>query len=175
MLNGATTPAGNGTAPVGEINVLADILAACVNSNGAVAGPASATNCYTLFTNAPDGATLPSDTATAAINIAHHPAANVAALFSLVTPVAPYLPVLATAPNDYTIAIRYTGAGLATSTAEIDQTVFAVNNIAVDSAGNIWKPNCAANTMTQLSPSAPRSLASAASRAAASITPSTLP
>ncbi len=43
----ATTAAGNGTVPQTEINTLANILAACVNSTGP-----SSTQCTTLFSNA---------------------------------------------------------------------------------------------------------------------------
>src|ERR1039458_7169186 len=74
----ATTPAGNGTVPQSEINTLANILAACVNSTG----PSFAA-CSTLFSNAESAGssgTAPTDTATAAINIAHNPGANIAAL-----------------------------------------------------------------------------------------------
>ena len=47
-----TTPAGNGTVPQTTINTLANILAACVNSNGASTGPTNPTACYTLFNDA---------------------------------------------------------------------------------------------------------------------------
>jgi hypothetical protein len=77
-----TTPEMNGTVPQGKIYLLADILATCVNSNGAVTGPTSPSACYTLLSTATSDGTSagiqPTDTATAAINIAHHPAANVA-------------------------------------------------------------------------------------------------
>jgi hypothetical protein len=74
--------AGTGTVPQLEINTLANILASCVNSTGTVSGPTNPTACYTLFTNALSGGASglqPTDTATAAINIAHYPGINVAA------------------------------------------------------------------------------------------------
>jgi hypothetical protein len=74
----ATTLAGNGTVPQSEIDTLANILSACINSSG----PGS-TQCTTLLGNAKNGSTTPMDTATAAINIAHNPGANVSALFGL--------------------------------------------------------------------------------------------
>ena len=76
----ATTPTvngGNGTVPQAEINTLANILAACTSTDGTVTGPTNPTTCYTLLTNAKNSSgTMPSDTATAAINIAHNPGAN---------------------------------------------------------------------------------------------------
>jgi len=123
----ATTPAGNGTVPQSEINTLANILAACISTNGAVTGPSSPTPCYTLFSNAMSGGKMPSDTATAAINIAHNPGANIASLFALPTGTPPFQPSLTSAPNDFTISITYTGGGMENPGAP-----------AVDSSGNIW-------------------------------------
>ena len=126
----ATTPAGNGTVPQSEINTLANILAACINSNGAVTGGASPTPCYTLFTNALSGGTTgtqPTDTATAAINIAHNPGANVANLYGLQTGTSPFQPMLSAAPNDFTLAIVYTGGGL-----------YSPEGVAIDASGNVW-------------------------------------
>jgi hypothetical protein len=124
----ATTPAGNGTVPQAEINTLANILAACVNSTG----PAS-TQCSTLFANTESGGssgTAPTDTATAAINMAHNPAANVSTLYVLGVPTPPFAPALSASPYDFTIALSISGGG--------------INNpfsIAVDGGGNIWTAN----------------------------------
>ncbi|MEI9968341.1 MAG: hypothetical protein WDM87_06840 [Terracidiphilus sp.] len=103
----ATTPNGNGVVPQAEIDILADILAACVNS----AGPSS-TPCSTLFSNAKNGNSQPSETATAAINIAHNPGANVATIFGLLPSDRPFQPSGGSRTNDFTIAITYTGGGL---------------------------------------------------------------
>jgi streptogramin lyase len=116
----ATTPAGNGTVPQTEINTLANILAACVNSTG----PGSST-CDTLFSNAMNGSTAPSDTATAAINIAHNPGANISALYGLQTASTEFQPALSAAPNDFTIVLSYTGGGGGTA-------------VLVDQSGDIW-------------------------------------
>lgn len=88
----------SGKASQARIHTLANILSACVNSSG----PASA-GCAALFSNArSQGGALPEDTATAAINIARHPHANIAALFAL-QPKAngPFTPALHTAPADF--------------------------------------------------------------------------
>ena len=129
----ATTPAGNGTVPQKEINTLANILASCVNSNGAVTGPTNATPCYTLFTNALSGGstgTQPMETATAAINIAHNPGANIASLYGLSVGTPPFEPELTAQPMDFTIGLIYTG----TSLNEITAFDF-------DGSGNMWVEN----------------------------------
>jgi hypothetical protein len=136
----ATTPIGNGTVPQGEINALANILAACVNSNGAVTGPTNATPCYTLFTNALSGGTTgtqPTDIATAAINIAHNTAIAVENLDGLQTADAPFQP--AQICNDFTIAIRYSGEGLCWPA-----------TLAIDGSGNIWVANMSCNSISEL-------------------------
>jgi len=135
----ATTPAGNGIVPQAEINTLANILASCINS----AEPGSAA-CTTLFSNARNGNTAPSDTATAAINIAHHPSANIASLYSLQQGTgAPFLPNLGAAPNDFTIAIGYTVAGLVSPGA---------GGLAIDASGNVWIAGQTNSTLLELSP-----------------------
>src|SRR5208337_3882533 len=101
----ATTPAGNGTVPQAEIDTLANILAACVNSTGP-----SSTPCTTLFDNAATtgfSPVIPTDTATAAVNIAHNPGANIANLIALQGSSPPFVPFLSATPtpNDFTIAI----------------------------------------------------------------------
>ncbi|HXE07455.1 MAG TPA: hypothetical protein VN612_06145 [Acidobacteriaceae bacterium] len=134
-----STAGGNGTPPTSEINTLADALAACVNSDGTVTGPSSPTACYTLYTSALSGGTTgtqPTDTATAAINIAHNPGANVAAIYGLPTAQAPFAPVLASVPNDWTVGIQFVEGGDPTGTGTNDP--FA---IAVDAQGNVWAAN----------------------------------
>jgi hypothetical protein len=121
----ATTPAGNGRVPQAEIDTLANILAACVNSTGS-----GSTQCATLFANAKNGNTAPSDTATAAVNIAHNPGANVANLFGLQTAQSPFQPVLSAAPSDFTLALTYTNANM-----DLPQEA------AIDSSGNVWVSN----------------------------------
>jgi streptogramin lyase len=135
----ATTPAGNGTVPQTEINTLADILAACINT----AAPSSG-GCTTLFNNAKSGGstgTAATDTATAAINIAHNPGANVANLFALATPTSPFQPTLTPAPADWTLAVNYTDASLN-----------GVTFIAIDATGNVWVTNNDGNSITEFSP-----------------------
>jgi streptogramin lyase len=115
---------GGGSVPQTTVNTLGNILAACVNSTG----PASA-SCTTLFSNAESGGTTgtaPTETATAAINIAHNPVATVSALFALSSAYAQFAPTLTAQPNDFTLAI-YFNAGTQGS-----------GPMVADGSGNIW-------------------------------------
>jgi len=137
-----TSNAGLGFVPQLTLDTLADILAACVDSSNTASPPAGGSNCASLFAIATaDGTTtgtLPTDTATAAINIARHPAGvgysagatYASALFALFTPTgAPFTP-LSVAPPDFTVAIQYPSASSA---------VFALPmGIATDASGNFW-------------------------------------
>lgn len=133
----ATTPGGNGTVPQAEINSLANTLSACVD----LSNPAG--SCSTLFSNSfSQGMTgiAPSDTATAAIYIAHNPSPNASSIFQVTANTPPYTPALGTAPSDFTIAIAYTGGGLS-----------APNGLAIDAAGNAWVANSTGNSVTKFS------------------------
>jgi hypothetical protein len=132
----ATTPAGNGAVPQGRLNTLANTLSTCVNSSAA-----NSVACTTLFSNAMNGTFTPTDTATAAINIAHNPGANVANLFSLSTASPPFAPTLSTAPNDFTIAISFTGGGLS-----------GPDDIAIDGSSNVWVSNGSAPSISEFAP-----------------------
>ena len=119
------------TVPQARINTLADILSSCIDAS-------SAANCPSLFTDStPTGGTAPTDTLQAVLNVAQNPGQNVSKLFGLVGSKPIYTPALSAAPNDFALAITYTGAGLGIaaggSTSQISDT-----GIAVDTAGNIW-------------------------------------
>lgn len=136
---GPTLPAG-ATLPVAEINTLGQILLQCVNSGGGTAGDGSA--CGQLFYYAPNAdATYPTDTITAAMNIAHSPGRNVAQIAALRTAIPQFTPVLNTnsPPNDWTIAITYTGGGLN-----------APSSIAADASGAVWVTNGGGGSVTKL-------------------------
>jgi hypothetical protein len=144
----ATTPSGNGLVPQTEIDMLANILASCVNTGS---------SCSTLMATATaDGTatgTKPTDTATVAINIAHHPGANYSTLssLSLLAPIfSPPSGVLAEGGyNNFSIILVYTGGGM------------TGGGIAIDGSGNVWIPNAsstlvpgeAGTTVTELSSS----------------------
>jgi hypothetical protein len=134
VINTTSLPAG-ATLPTAELNTLADILAACVNTPGGGVANDGTTACGTLFGNAtPPGGTAPADTTTAAMNIAHYPGQNVSSLAELATKTAPFQNIETAIPTDWTISIRYTGNGNLSAA-----TVPA--GIAADQSGNIWITN----------------------------------
>jgi hypothetical protein len=102
----ATTPGGNGAAPQTIVNTLASILNACLTPQS------GGGDCTSLFTNAESGGsagTPPTETATAAINIAHNQGANVSALYALLPSSPAFTPVLPAAPHDWTMGVSYNG------------------------------------------------------------------
>jgi hypothetical protein len=140
----STTVNGNGAVPQQLINSLANSLAACVNSTGPASSQCTQLFRYTSSSGASGAA--PTDTATAAINLAHNPwptAAGVTAIFDLpnnqLYPFTPYLPANK-APVDFTIGITYT-AGFTGS-----------YSVAIDSTGNAWVVNDDSNSVVKLSP-----------------------
>ena len=133
---GPSLPSG-ATSPTAKINTLGDILAACINSTGGVHGDGSP--CGTLFANTAVNGVFPTDTITAALNIAQHPNQNVAALNALAVAASPFQPTLGSAPNDFALVVTHTGGGLSSP-----------SGIAVDGSGNVWAANTANNSATKL-------------------------
>jgi DNA-binding beta-propeller fold protein YncE len=114
--------------PKASLTTIADILAACVN------GTTANTQCGTLFQyTASSGTTgtAPTDTATAAINLAHNPwptDAGMTALFGLVPGTgAPFTGGLTAQPTDFTLGLKIT-----------DGVLDGPRGIAIDASGNIW-------------------------------------
>jgi streptogramin lyase len=160
----AATVAGNGVVPQATIDTLGNILAACVdsaqtvNNNGTITPSAQ---CSVLFTNATDNGlttgTPPIDTATAAINIARYPAGNHASatgvnanfvtnIFAIPTGDVPYAPNLATAPNDFTLSISYSGGGIGVTGGQSPHAV------SIDASGNIYTLNYTGSNLSIFSP-----------------------
>jgi NHL repeat len=135
-VSGPLLPAG-ATLPVAKINTLADILASCVNSAGGTAGDSS--SCGNLFSATTVNNVAPTNTVSAALNMAQNPAANVAALYALGTANPPFVPGLSSEPTDFTIAINYTGGGLN-----------APKAIATDQSDNVWVANLAGGSVSWL-------------------------
>jgi streptogramin lyase len=125
---------GNGTAPTAELFTLADILASCVNSTGLA--------CTSLFNAAtPSGGSAPTDTIGAALNIAIHPANNSATLYSLAAANPPFQPILSSAPNDWTLALKFA-----------DPSLKSPYGLAIDASGDVWVTNESGASVTELSP-----------------------
>jgi hypothetical protein len=138
---GPTLPSG-ASIPTTQINTLADILAACINSVDQSTSTPSA-NCGSLFSAAmPTGGTAPKNTIQVALNMATNPTLNLSALTNLVAATGtPYQPSMGSnVPNSWMIAINYAQAAVVTPRA-----------IAADSSGNLWIPNSGNNTVTELS------------------------
>ncbi len=136
--------------PTSEINTLANILASCVNSNGAltVGLTTAPSSCGTLLTNITVASVAPINTFQAALNIALHPAANVTALYNLQTPAQVFAPTLASAPADFTLAIGYNGGALASGS--------GAAGVAIDATGNAWVAtgglSTSVHSLTEISP-----------------------
>jgi trimeric autotransporter adhesin len=100
---GTGIPAGS-TDPVAELNTLADIVSACINSTGGTAGDGSLCGqFFSLTTVSPNAA--PTDTITALINLANDPTQNTSALFALTPPTPPFQPTLTSAPSSFLIQL----------------------------------------------------------------------
>lgn len=124
--------------PVAKINTLADILAACINSAGGVAGDGSL--CGKLFDYTTVNGIASTDTITAALNIAQHPNMQTANLTYLVSASSPFQPTLIAAPSDFSLVVTYNGGGLSQPKA-----------VALDSSGSVWLPNAGNSSVTKLS------------------------
>jgi hypothetical protein len=124
------------------LNTIADILVSCVNSLSPF------TTCSNLFAavQPPAGVAAPVNTWEAAIDIARNPGANVASIYEFVNQLpsgvsAPFVPFLAAAPNDLTLALSYP---IARSR--------SLNGLSFDSADNAWVSDDTANTIFEMSP-----------------------
>ena len=130
-----------------HLNTLANIIASCINTNGASTGPTNATTCYTLFNNATSNGTgtgtIPADTFQAALYMAKNPTANVSALAALSSSSAPFQPTDATSVNDFTVGVSYSTSGHDSRWIAIDQygnawiTTSGASIVELDPTGNV--------------------------------------
>ncbi|SNT20820.1 hypothetical protein SAMN05421770_105162 [Granulicella rosea] len=130
-----------------KLYTIANIIAACVNSDGTASSP-----CPTLFADVvPTGKTAPTDTLQAAVYMSLNPtstnangsANNLAALFNLTSSTPPF--VGGTQPSDWTLGILYTGS---------TSTILAQPlGLAIDAGGNVWVASGTTTSMlSELSP-----------------------
>jgi hypothetical protein len=120
----------NAVFPTAEVNTLADILAACVNTVD-TAGPTQSSTCQSIFSAAAVGGVAPTNTIQLALNLAKNPTLGLS-LFSQGTAGAPFQPTLGTtsAPTSWTIAISHNFAAL-------DPTPNVPKGIAIDPTGYV--------------------------------------
>ncbi len=119
----ATLPSNLTTEP-GKIYALADAVASCINSDGT-------SGCSPLFTAAtPSGASAPTNTWAALMNIVKNPGNNVSGVFSAIGSTPPFPTTLTQAPNDWTLSLTVTGGAINTP-----------EGLGVDSQGNVWISN----------------------------------
>jgi hypothetical protein len=141
----------NAVFPTNEVNTLADILAACVNTVD-TAGPTQSSTCQMLFAAAAVGGVAPTNTIQLALNLAKNPTLGLS-LFTQGTPSAPFQPTLGTttAPTSWTIAISYTFTSL-------DPTPNTPKGIAIDPGGYVYSVGAGNsngtnyNTLQEVSP-----------------------
>ena len=108
------------TVSTGKLNTLANALASCTHSSGG-------SSCSGLFTAAAFGSTVPGNTLDAALNIAHFPGNNVAAIYALASGSAVFSPALSAAPPDWMLHNTITGGGMASPA-----------SVSVAASGNVW-------------------------------------
>jgi len=100
---GATLPA-TFSASSTAIQTLGDIIAACVNTTGGVAGDSSV--CGQLFALATvPASSVPTDTVGTILNILKQPTVNAPQLYALVPSTPPFLPTLSSAPANWALPI----------------------------------------------------------------------
>jgi hypothetical protein len=128
-----TPPGASGSVPYMLVNTLANIVANCINTSNSAGGigfgttAPSNTTCKSLWSNT--GSTT-TDTASAMMYVAQHPTKNVSTLFGLQGSSYEFVDRLATAPNDLTVAVNFTGSAFSNAV-----------DVAVDSNGNPWVTN----------------------------------
>jgi hypothetical protein len=131
-------PALRAAVPQAEINSLANAISICVNSSGSTA---SGQPCALLFAATTVNGVVPANTIQAALNIAHNPSLNVTTIYDLQPATgAPFGPVLMATPNDWTMALTYTGSEIGTPQA-----------LTIDSLGNVYVANLT-NSIGDISP-----------------------
>lgn len=128
-----------GTSPGATVNALANILATCVNSNGATTGSTPLPPCGQLFAAAtpPGSSTAPATTLQAALNIARNPSNSPGTLFGLMGTNGPFQTPqpLQSAPADWTLVIEFTGGtGLDSNQLPAGLAIDAMGDLVVSNA-----------------------------------------
>jgi len=134
-----------------RINTLANSVAACVNTTGA-----SSAQCGELFSCALPSAsfssttsscsggtgTVPGDTLSAALSVAHNAGiVSIAGVYDAATKNVVFSPALGAAPNDWTIGLTFQSGGT------------SPKGIAIDASGDVWVANNDSYNVNELTPS----------------------
>lgn len=90
--------------PVAQLNTIADILAACINSSGGTSGDGSVCGTFFSLTVPSSTVTPPTNTVAALLNLVNNPTLNTAALYDLIPPASPFQPIQPIIPPD--LALR---------------------------------------------------------------------
>jgi hypothetical protein len=127
-----------------QVNTIADVLSACVNTDTNSGDSAYSSTCSTMAGYVtPSGATPPSDTLQIAYDMAQNPTLNVSNLFAFVPGTgAPFQPI-AGAVSDWTIAYNVNYNYDPSGTANYYTVLNTGVSIAFDSFGNAWIMNTA--------------------------------
>ncbi|HEY0307759.1 MAG TPA: NHL repeat-containing protein [Acidobacteriaceae bacterium] len=135
---GPSLPVNTTVSPAGLIDSLANAISSCINSDP----NANATACNTLagITQNSNGV-APTDTITAAANIASNPGNNIGTIFNQIPAVgAPFgNPQLTSAPQDWSLSLKYSDASLV-----------APYGVAIDASGNAWVTNEGGLSVTKI-------------------------
>ncbi len=121
------------TVPTAKLNSLANALVSCTASSGG-------NSCSALFNAAAAAGVTPTNTLDAALNIAHSPGSNVAAIYTLAASSAVYSPALAAAPPDWMLHNTISGGGMN-----------APASVSVASSGDVWVSSYF-NSVSEFSP-----------------------
>jgi len=130
-----TGPPSPNCVALARLDLLANIIAACVESSGP-----SSTPCTTLFGSTSHSA----NTLAAAHSVVTNPATNIAPIFGVqMTPStsAPFQPTMSSAPSDFTLTLNFAPSAA---------SIFAPAAIALDSFGDVFLANQRGNSVSEL-------------------------
>jgi hypothetical protein len=130
VTTGATASAmANRIVPSANIITIANMLAACING---ASGNSSCTKLFFYTRTGGASGTAPTDTASAAINLAHNPyptATGVTTLYGLTSATPAFAGGLSTQPNDFTLGLQFSNSGCFNN---------AAHGLAIDASGSAW-------------------------------------
>ena len=103
---GLNVPAGY-SVPIAQMNTVADLLAACINSGGGVSGDPSICGQFFALTLPTPSSVVSTDTIGALLHLAQNPSLNTAALFNLIPASSPFQPTDVIVPSDFAVRLLF--------------------------------------------------------------------